>query len=432
MLPTTARIICVAAILFFAQPIWAQSPKPLGGEAPTTQTQPGQAIKSGDDDEKIIIDDSDATIKVVSDGDRAKQKKAIEDAEKALHQAEKEFGKRNLRLVKFLTALAQTLVANDQSKEAEAAYRRALTILKQAPRRNRGELTELKIAISKLKIALSKLKIADEDAALYAEDEAAFTSLPPDELAVRKVEKNHGWSKAVAILEEVAIEEDAVGCDIASIDNDVAPDAAACYGPPAKAPSQTKFLPDFPWPPPASSASYVFPGEIFSRYSTVGEVSSGILKALDNLGYAEHGFFGTAPGGVALVTRLERIAGDGTPAPAVERWPNGFQARQPNMVEFLKGLFFVQTGHYRVIVFILQDLPFQQKPLGVSGEEAKAWLHAGLNTLPKEIADRPFGTGTCTALIYEFASDGMSVKLVDSAVNGKQHLEKAGLLAALR
>jgi hypothetical protein len=98
---------------------------------------------------------------------------------------------------------------------------------------------------------------------------------------------------------------------------------------------------------------------------------------------------------------------------------------------FLRGLFYVMPGHYRVIVFILQDIPFTQSSTPVSGDDAKAWLREGANMLPRDIANRSFQSGTCTALIYEFESDGAAAKLVESSVTGKQHLEKAGLLAAL-
>ena len=87
-----------------------------------------------------------------------------------------------------------------------------------------------------------------------------------------------------------------------------------------------------------------------------------------------------------------------------------------------------------MIVFVLQDLPFSQSSANVTGEEAQAWLTAGANVLPHEIAMRPFGGaygGHCTALIYEFASDGSKVHVVDSRLTGKEHLEKAGLLAGL-
>ena len=86
-------------------------------------------------------------------------------------------------------------------------------------------------------------------------------------------------------------------------------------------------VPFFPWPPPASSARYVFPQETFSSYSTVGDVSTAILKALEHSGYVERSFFRTEPGGVVLVTRLEKIGGDGTPAPEQERWPPASRTR---------------------------------------------------------------------------------------------------------
>jgi hypothetical protein len=51
--------------------------------------------------------------------------------------------------------------------------------------------------------------------------------------------------------------------------------------------------------------------------------------------------------------------------------------------------------------------------------------------LPRDIAGRNFAGLDCTALIYEFASDGDKVRVVDSRLNGKQHLHKAGVLSLL-
>jgi hypothetical protein len=196
--------------------------------------------------------------------------------------------------------------------------------------------------------------------------------------------------------------------------------------------SQTAQLPEFPWPPPAASASYVLPDRLLASYHTVGDVVAAIIGALEQSGYVERSFFRTEAGGVALVTRLERINDDGTPSVAAERWPNSgdHYASRDSLFEFLEGLFYVDPGHYRVIVFVLQDLPFSQSSTNVTAGEARAWLVTGANVLPPEIATRPFG-GHCTALIYEFASDGTKVHVVESRLTGKEHLEKAGLLAAL-
>jgi hypothetical protein len=195
-------------------------------------------------------------------------------------------------------------------------------------------------------------------------------------------------------------------------------------------------LPEFPWPPPRASASYVLPDGLLASYRTVGEVTSAILNALEQSGYVERSFYETKPGGVALVTRLERINDDGTPSAAAERWPDiGEQYRtSDSLIDFLQGLFYVDPGHYRVIVFVLQDMPFAQSATSVTAGEARAWLTSGANVLPAGIAARPFGGvngGHCTALIYEFASDGTKVHVVDSRLTGKEHLEKAGLLTSL-
>ena len=199
---------------------------------------------------------------------------------------------------------------------------------------------------------------------------------------------------------------------------------------------QREPLPEFPWPPPQASASYVLPDRLLANYHTVGDVTGAIIGALEQSGYVERSFFQTRGGGVALVTRLERINDDGTSSADAERWPNGgqYSASKEGLLQFLEGLFYVDPGHYRVIVFVLQDMPFSQSATSVTGEEARAWLRSGANVLPPDIAGRPFGGadgGHCTALIYEFASDGTKVHVVESRLTGKQHLEKAGVLAGL-
>jgi hypothetical protein len=190
-------------------------------------------------------------------------------------------------------------------------------------------------------------------------------------------------------------------------------------------------MPEFPWPPPAASASYVLPDRLFDGYRTLGDVTKAILEALEQNGYVERSFFRTDPGGVALVTRLERINDDGSPS--VERWPAGGQRQDSTrgLLDFLQGLFFVDPGHYRVIVFVFQDVPFSQSAENITAEQAHAWLTSGLNVLSPQIAQRPFAGGHVTVLIYEFASDGSKVQVVTSQLTGKQHLEKAGLLTAL-
>jgi hypothetical protein len=209
------------------------------------------------------------------------------------------------------------------------------------------------------------------------------------------------------------------------------PQVAAASPPPASAPASQAF-PEFPWPPPAASASYVFPRRFFKEGQTLGEVTDAILTALERSGYVERSFFRTKADGVALVTRLESINEDGSPRTGPARWPSvRNRPAVQGLEEFLRGLFFVDRGRYRVIVFILQDKPFAQSSERVVADDARNWLRSGLNTLPPEIAQRPYGNSDCSALIYEFASDGSSVRVVESSLTGRQHLEKAGVIPYL-
>jgi len=154
------------------------------------------------------------------------------------------------------------------------------------------------------------------------------------------------------------------------------------------------------------------------------------MRLFPRSGYVERSFFRTTADGVVLVTRIERINSDGTPS--APRWP-AWRGRQGelNLGQFLSGLFYVDRGHYRVIVFVLQDQPFSQSKDQVAAAAARAWLQTGANLLPRDVANRPYGESDCSVLIYEFASDGRTVRVIDSSLTGRQHLDKAGLMAAL-
>jgi hypothetical protein len=191
-------------------------------------------------------------------------------------------------------------------------------------------------------------------------------------------------------------------------------------------------IPQFPWPPPQASATYVLPADMLERGLTIGQVVTAVITALEKKGYVERSFFTTPADGVVLVTRLERIKEDGSSAADAERWPAvGATARSSaSFAQFLRGLFYVDPGRYRVIVFVLQDTPFRQSSEQITGQQAREWLRTGANVLPRELMERAY-TGDCTVLVYEFASDGTAVRVVESRLTGRQHLEKAGVLATL-
>jgi hypothetical protein len=340
---------------------------------------------------------------------------AIGAASEALAAVEQAFGASDARLAKPLKTLARLYELQGQDDKAEAYYQRALSILERSASAGGEGIAELKARLAFIaakhsqEAQLGSAKAAQEPQTSGARSRS-FKKMdaapPPPPVAA--------FSGPALALEKADTVATSRG---AALDQD-------------KADADT--VPFFPWPPPASSARYVFPQETFGSYSTVGDVSTAILKALEHSGYVERSFFRTEPGGVVLVTRLEKIGGDGTPAPEQDRWPAGFENTPVGFIDFVRGLFYAKAGHYRVIAFVLQEKAFTQSEQKATGKDAETWLAEGAFKLPAWLARRPFGKdSTCTALIYEFASDGAAVKGVVSSLTGKQHLEKAGVLTGL-
>ena len=82
---------------------------------------------------------------------------------------------------------------------------------------------------------------------------------------------------------------------------------------PKKLPPAAPYLPEFPWPPPKSSAFYVMPTPFLHGPKTFGDAAQALLGGLEKAGYTERSFFSIENGGVAIITRLEKIGGDGAP-----------------------------------------------------------------------------------------------------------------------
>jgi hypothetical protein len=356
---------------------------------------------------------------------------AIGAASEALAAAEQAFGASDARLAKPLKTLARFYELQGQDAKAETYYQRALSILEGSASADVNEIAELKARLAS--IAAKQLREAQLGAVQAAKQPQAREShsrsikrtpaAPPPPVVAPS------YSAALA-PEKAATMAPSDGAALALEKADTVATSRGAAQDRDNADADT--VPFFPWPPPASSARYVFPQETFSSYSTVGDVSTAILKALEHSGYVERGFFRTEPGGVVLVTRLEKIGGDGTPAPEQERWPAGFESTPVGFIDFVRGLFYAKAGHYRVIAFVLQENAFTQSEQKATGKDAETWLAEGAFKLPAWLANRPFGKdSTCTALIYEFESDGAAVKSVVSSLTGKQHLQKAGVLTGL-
>ena len=204
-------------------------------------------------------------------------------------------------------------------------------------------------------------------------------------------------------------------------------------------PTRIVKFPEFPWPPPDPSSMVVLDRSLIfnndTKNATIKDINDRINSALWKAGYHEKSFF-YVPGGYALVTRLEQIDEDGTPKEGMQRWAlKQKPLRSFDLPEYFKRLFFAKVGYYRLIVFVITPYPFHFSKPKISEQEAKEWLHKGLNKLPKKTLKMKISQEyTCTALIYEFEKrDQKPIEnvVVPGRLDAMTHLNKSTFLAKL-
>jgi len=211
--------------------------------------------------------------------------------------------------------------------------------------------------------------------------------------------------------------------------------------PPAPAPpaETATALPVF-WPPPEASTRQKIPRDLLAprtaQGQTWGSVADRLEKALADNGYSSPGYY-LVPQGFALISQLERINPDATPAPSEVRWKikvDPVSIRPFNLEAYLKALLGEDAGLFRVIAFVFTPVPIVTKGKA-SMEAASGWVEEGASTLPQTLSQQAYGENMeATALIYEFEvpSRGKPARLnKPSGHNGQQHLKAARILQAL-
>ena len=203
-------------------------------------------------------------------------------------------------------------------------------------------------------------------------------------------------------------------------------------------PKAREAVPEFPWPPPKASASATISRELLlgdKEHPRLGDAVAALDLAFEKAGYAERSYY-SVPDGFAMASRIEQINQDGTAKEPVDRWSLKISPMGKfSFSAYLTALFSARPGYYRVIVFVVTSKLFSQSNAKVTSEEAELWLSRGLNALLEDIARAEYtSTHRCTALIYEFKRmETQPAKFVDpSEITGQIHLEKSGLLAALK
>jgi hypothetical protein len=192
--------------------------------------------------------------------------------------------------------------------------------------------------------------------------------------------------------------------------------------------NRTYVMPSFPFPPPKASASHTFEENVFAKANNLYEVSELIEGALKKSGYYEKSYY-KIPNGFALVTRMEKIKIDGSPAEDTERWDinpastgNSF-----SLMSYFKSLFVADDGNYRIIVFLITSENMRQTEEVMTMEAAKKYLTKGYNRLPNYFKTIPFSEDhSVSALIYEWhkMEHEKPIFMEPSKFLGQYHLAK--------
>jgi hypothetical protein len=200
-------------------------------------------------------------------------------------------------------------------------------------------------------------------------------------------------------------------------------------------------VPNFPWPPPKSSANEEIPANFLRNQQNsqtyLRDVANRLETALEQAGYGEKSWY-LVPDGFVMVSRIEQFNIDGTPKEEANRWSTEIGGIQEfSLTSYMRALFKAKEGHYRVIVFLVTSQPFKQDAESiVSPQKASEWLVSGTNVLPETLLNRIYTPNyRCTALIYEFEQATKNHEPVfkyPSHLTGRIHLEKAKLWDALQ
>ena len=170
--------------------------------------------------------------------------------------------------------------------------------------------------------------------------------------------------------------------------------------------------PLLPWPPPRASAI----GDFTSNFKTsakLGEYNAQLRSLLIQRGYVNLHYF-AVPNGFGITTDVERLNESG--APSKNRWTKNAPPPE-NFLDYLSKLMRGDTGHYRVLVFIISNKePFPANDT-VNQKDLARWKENGKPALSSMTTNHAAEMGTKVwLLVYEFVnSNSKSGELV--AVN---------------
>ena len=165
----------------------------------------------------------------------------------------------------------------------------------------------------------------------------------------------------------------------------------------------------FPWPPPAPSDRRLLqPSQLGGDPpATWGHVADRLIALMRRARYPTWGFY-LAPGGFAVIPRIEQLDQSGTALAGTERWATEVKLASTSVLD---GIFTVRRpkGIYRAIAFVITTDPRSGGPVTDPKrmlETARRWGLSGALDLPQALRSRPLTADQrLFALVYEFESE---------------------------
>lgn len=198
-------------------------------------------------------------------------------------------------------------------------------------------------------------------------------------------------------------------------------------------------VPTFPWPPPRASTFWRLPRDVVigpEDHPTLGSVAGRLYRSMERAGYTEVAYFGT-PGGLALVSPMERFAEAGLPAIGKEcrklcERPLGSPSF--DLTGCLARLSMAPAGRYRVLVFVIALQTSNPDQESAPYVNAPDWSGVGSIAVPCWLAALPYSDShVCVAMVYEFErrSESGPPKVVHSSMDAHAQLAALGILSDL-
>jgi hypothetical protein len=193
-------------------------------------------------------------------------------------------------------------------------------------------------------------------------------------------------------------------------------------------PKPKYFAPFLPAPMPSEQMH--LPHQLFvantNALPSLIDVARRLTQALDAAGYSEFGFY-KANNGFGIVSRMEQFNEDGSPALTDARFLPPDVSAPFSLTDYLRQLFVAPEGLYRVIAFVVTDVPIGRDARPADVEAAERWGLGGDDRLSPDTSPLFTSQFEVSVLIYEFQKRGNVdvTPLLPGRLDVRTHLQRS-------